>query len=179
LQVNFLQLFASVQWFYRQHQIIIFSTLLDAFILLGHINTFRKLQSQTLINAAHENEKKHFINEHKHKVLYHIKASIKMLKSLYRCVCQSFLWCVRLSFTYVAHFLFLRDVWIRTQRAAVASRRATSLAIHLPVNLYIVLKLPVGGLPLTGVLPGIGCSPLKFIIIHVFLNISCKEKGAR
>ncbi len=29
---------------------------------------------------------------------------------------------------YVAHFVFSRDVWIRTQRAAVASRRATNLA---------------------------------------------------
>jgi hypothetical protein len=34
------------------------------------------------------------------------------------------------SFTYVAYFVFLRDVWIRTQRAAVASRRATNLATH-------------------------------------------------
>jgi hypothetical protein len=40
--------------------------------------------------------------------------------------------CVGHSFTYVAHFVFLRDVWIRTQRAAVASRRATNLATHLP-----------------------------------------------
>jgi hypothetical protein len=31
------------------------------------------------------------------------------------------------SFAYVAHFVFLRDVWIRTQRAAVASRRTTNL----------------------------------------------------
>ncbi len=31
------------------------------------------------------------------------------------------------SFAYVAHFVFLRDVWIRTQRAIVASRRATKL----------------------------------------------------
>ncbi len=36
------------------------------------------------------------------------------------------------SFAYVAHFVFLRDVWIRTQRAAVASRGATNLATHLP-----------------------------------------------
>ncbi len=36
------------------------------------------------------------------------------------------------SFAYVAHFVFLRDVWIRTQSAAVASRRATNLATHLP-----------------------------------------------
>jgi hypothetical protein len=34
------------------------------------------------------------------------------------------------SFAYVAHFVFLRDVWIRTQRAAVAY--ATNLATHLP-----------------------------------------------
>ncbi len=30
-------------------------------------------------------------------------------------------------------FLFLRYVWIRTQRAAVASRRTTNLATHLPL----------------------------------------------
>ncbi len=36
-------------------------------------------------------------------------------------------------FAYVAHFEFLRDVWIRTQRAAVASRRATSPATHLSI----------------------------------------------
>jgi hypothetical protein len=40
--------------------------------------------------------------------------------------------CVDHSFAYVAHFVFLRDVWIRDQRAAVASRRATNLATHLP-----------------------------------------------
>jgi hypothetical protein len=40
--------------------------------------------------------------------------------------------CVGHSFAYVAHFVFLRDVWIRSQTAAVASRRATNLATHLP-----------------------------------------------
>jgi hypothetical protein len=35
-------------------------------------------------------------------------------------------------FSYVAYSVFLRDVWIRTQGAVVASRRATNLAIHLP-----------------------------------------------
>jgi hypothetical protein len=35
-------------------------------------------------------------------------------------------------FDYVAHFIFVRDVWIRSQRAAIASRRATNLATHLP-----------------------------------------------
>jgi hypothetical protein len=29
--------------------------------------------------------------------------------------------CVGHSFAYVAHFIFLSEVWIRTQRAAVAS----------------------------------------------------------
>jgi hypothetical protein len=43
--------------------------------------------------------------------------------------------CVGRSFAYVAHFVFLRDFWIRTQRAAVASRRATNIATHLPTNL--------------------------------------------
>ncbi len=40
--------------------------------------------------------------------------------------------CVGHSFADVTHFVFLRDVWTRTQRAAVASRRATNLATHLP-----------------------------------------------
>jgi hypothetical protein len=40
--------------------------------------------------------------------------------------------CVGHSFAYDVHFVFLRDVWFRTQRAAVASRRTTSLAVHLP-----------------------------------------------
>ncbi len=38
--------------------------------------------------------------------------------------------CVGHSFAYVAHLWFLRDVWIRTQSAAVASWRATDLATH-------------------------------------------------
>jgi hypothetical protein len=38
---------------------------------------------------------------------------------------------VGLSCDYVVYFVFLRDVWIRTQRAAVASRCATNLATHL------------------------------------------------
>ncbi len=38
--------------------------------------------------------------------------------------------CVGHSFAYVAHLWFFRDVWIRIQRAAVASRRATDLATH-------------------------------------------------
>ncbi len=38
--------------------------------------------------------------------------------------------CVGHSLAYVALFVFLRDFWIRTQRAAVASRRATNLATH-------------------------------------------------
>jgi hypothetical protein len=36
------------------------------------------------------------------------------------------------SLAYVAHFLFLREVRIPTQKAAVASRRATNLATYLP-----------------------------------------------
>jgi hypothetical protein len=39
--------------------------------------------------------------------------------------------CVGHSFAYVAHFAVFRDVWIRTQRAAVESRSATNLANHL------------------------------------------------
>ncbi len=40
--------------------------------------------------------------------------------------------CVGHSFSYVAHLVFLRDVWSRTLRAAAASRSATNLATHLP-----------------------------------------------
>jgi hypothetical protein len=37
------------------------------------------------------------------------------------------------SFAYVAHFVFLREVWIRTQSAAVVSRRLLPyIATHLP-----------------------------------------------
>ncbi len=43
------------------------------------------------------------------------------------------------SFAYVAHFLFLRDVWIRNQRAAVASRRATNWATYLP-SIYLLIN---------------------------------------
>jgi hypothetical protein len=38
--------------------------------------------------------------------------------------------CVGHSFAYIAHLRFLRDVWIRTQSAAVASWRAADLATH-------------------------------------------------
>jgi hypothetical protein len=38
--------------------------------------------------------------------------------------------CVGHSFVYVADFLFLRD-WMRTQRAAEASRLATNFVTHL------------------------------------------------
>ncbi len=48
--------------------------------------------------------------------------------------------CVGHSFAYVAHFVFFRDVWIRTQKAAVASRRATNLATHLPVEIISLCR---------------------------------------
>jgi hypothetical protein len=52
------------------------------------------------------------------------------------------------TFVNVAHFAFLRDVWIRTQRAAVTSRRAINLATHLPDQLshpshYLATHLPI------------------------------------
>ncbi len=43
--------------------------------------------------------------------------------------------CVGHFFTYVAHLWFLRDVWIRTQSAAVATWRATDLATH-PFSIF-------------------------------------------
>ncbi len=36
--------------------------------------------------------------------------------------------CVRHSFAYVAHFYFIMDVWIQTQRSAISSRRTINLA---------------------------------------------------
>jgi hypothetical protein len=41
--------------------------------------------------------------------------------------------CVGHSFAYVAHFVFLRDVWIRTQR--VAGKGATNLVTYHPRNM--------------------------------------------
>ncbi len=38
--------------------------------------------------------------------------------------------CVGHSYAYVAHLSFTRDLWIRTQSAAVASCRATDLATY-------------------------------------------------
>jgi hypothetical protein len=45
----------------------------------------------------------------------------------FSCVFFGGLECVGHSFAYVAHFVFLRDFWIRTQIAAVASRRAINI----------------------------------------------------
>ncbi len=47
--------------------------------------------------------------------------------------------CAGHCFAYVAHFVFLGDVWIRTQRAAAASRCATNLATY-PLHLNIFLR---------------------------------------
>jgi hypothetical protein len=38
------------------------------------------------------------------------------------------------SFAYVIHFVLLKNVLIRTQRATVESRRTTSLATHIPLS---------------------------------------------
>ncbi len=59
--------------------------------------------------------------------------------------------CWPLLFAYVADFIFLRDVWIRTQRAAVASSRAIPtlnpyLATHIP---NLATHFPVVILPAT------------------------------
>ncbi len=48
------------------------------------------------------------------------------------CIFFGGLQCVSHSFAYVSHLWFLRDVWIRTQSAAVASGRAADLAINPP-----------------------------------------------
>jgi hypothetical protein len=64
------------------------------------------------------------------------KTILKMFDSHFLYFLLGGLECNGISFVYVAHFVFLRDVWIRTQRAAVASRRDTNLATHLP-KIYI------------------------------------------
>ncbi len=48
--------------------------------------------------------------------------------------------CVSQSFAYVLHFVFLRGAWIRTQRTAVASRRANNVATHFPIVYIIILQ---------------------------------------
>ncbi len=48
------------------------------------------------------------------------------------CIFFGRLECVGHSFANVAHLWFLRDVWIRTQSAAVISGRANDLATHPP-----------------------------------------------
>jgi hypothetical protein len=53
------------------------------------------------------------------------------------------LYCVCHSFANVAHFVFLGDVWIRTQRAAVASRRATNLATQLATATHLSTTIHV------------------------------------
>jgi hypothetical protein len=49
--------------------------------------------------------------------------------------------CVEHFFANVAQFLFLRDVWIRTQRAAVASRCATNLKIIMLLNTSLLNRV--------------------------------------
>jgi hypothetical protein len=71
-------------------------------------------------------------------VIFALNVQIQSLDHLTN-VCTLFLFvyflagfeCVGHSFAYVAHYVFLRDVCIGTQRAAAASRRATNLAISL------------------------------------------------
>jgi hypothetical protein len=60
-----------------------------------------------------------------------------------------FFCCVEHSFAYVAHFVFLRDVWIRSQKAAAASRRATTLSTHLPICKYGPIRSKMEQISLT------------------------------
>jgi hypothetical protein len=46
------------------------------------------------------------------------------------------------SFAYVAHFVFLRYVWIRTQRPAEACKLTNNLATHLRVATHLPLSHP-------------------------------------
>jgi hypothetical protein len=52
--------------------------------------------------------------------------------NVFFCIFFGGLGCVHHSFAHVTRFVFLRDVWIRTQRGAVASRCATNIDTHLP-----------------------------------------------
>ncbi len=51
---------------------------------------------------------------------------------IFFCIFFSGLECVGHFFAYVAHFVFLGNVWIRTQRDAVACRCTASFATRLP-----------------------------------------------
>ncbi len=71
----------------------------------------------------------------KYRITFGRRHSNSLLQGRYYGFFQSFfggLECDSHSFANLAHFVFLRDVWIRTQRAVVASRCATSLATHVP-----------------------------------------------
>ncbi len=54
---------------------------------------------------------------------------VKLRSRMFFCILFSGLECVGHSFAYVVHFVFLGDVWIRTQKAAIASWRATNLVL--------------------------------------------------
>ncbi len=83
-----------------------------------------------------------FIN-HRRRLLLNSVANLYLQYTKYNVsakttfLCRNFLGgieCVGHCFAYLAHFVFLRDVWIRTQKAAVASRRAI---INLATHLYL------------------------------------------
>jgi hypothetical protein len=59
---------------------------------------------------------------------------VESVRLYFFCIFFCGLECVGHYFAYVAHFVFLGDVWIRTQRAAVASRStANSATLALPI----------------------------------------------
>jgi hypothetical protein len=68
------------------------------------------------------------------------------------------------SLTYAAHFVFWRDAWIRTQRAAVASRCATNLATHL----LFVREMKTNSYVLT-----LGMSDVVTVILTLLLSQNC------
>ncbi len=49
--------------------------------------------------------------------------------------------CIGHSFADVAHFVIVRDVWIRTQRFTGASKSPSNLATHLPNDLPVLCYL--------------------------------------
>jgi hypothetical protein len=109
------------------HHFLRFCILLDPKILIYYAVTHKKLYLLFLQ-----------MNLKNMQIFYAYSKSVEIIRQ--KCTRKKFiiifcgLECVGHSFAYVAHFVFLGDVWIRTQIAAVASRCAVNIATHLPLS---------------------------------------------
>jgi hypothetical protein len=104
--------------------------------------------------------------------------------------------CFGHSFAYVAQFVFLRDVLIWPQRAAVASRRSTNLATHLPTKNSFLFPSSPSGSPILYMMKNVG-GPIVvydsallthiywalwsffFLLMHFLFRPECSELAAR